>query len=86
VHLKAGDNTKALQAFDQAVKISPVNVDAMIGLAFTAMKSGDMARANDILNDIEPLIKGRREPLSPEVNLQLEDLRKTVQTSATGAE
>src|SRR5262245_30719287 len=82
VYLKNGRDTEAEKAFKDARKASPSLEAASIGLATVVAKSGDNARAVEIM--IESAVSGR---MTGEARQLLEELyRKTHQDSLSGLE
>ena len=71
-----GNKDAALAAFDTALELDPINLDALIGKAFTLRQAGQTQRSDTVMARVEPLL-ANAPALSEPVRLQLQSLRKT---------
>jgi tetratricopeptide (TPR) repeat protein len=84
IQAKQGQRESALASFEQALKLDPNNLDALIGMATALCDAGKHAPAAGLLAQIDTLVKSKPPqsvPLSPQLRRELEALRSTIKAS-----
>ncbi len=74
IEAELGNRDGALAGFDDALRIEPNNLDALIGKAFVLRQAGQTQQAERLIARIEPLLS-TAPPLSEPVRVQLQSLR-----------
>jgi tetratricopeptide (TPR) repeat protein len=64
IQFRLGDHSTAIKTFEQASKLDPKNVDLLIGLASACQADGNKPRVNNLLDQIDQLIKTGSKPSS----------------------
>jgi tetratricopeptide (TPR) repeat protein len=80
VQIKLGQGQAALATFEQALKLDPNNLDALIGMATALCDAGKRGSAAGLLAQIDTLVKDKSS-LSPQLRRELEALRSTIKAS-----
>lgn len=78
--LRLGERAQAIVSFEQAIKLNPKNLEAMIGLALALQAEGAADKAGELLRQIEQLLRSGMLPSAP-VQQELQSLREALSRS-----